>query len=507
MGRRHRHRRRRPTPTPTLAGRGDVRPRHAQPRGAARARRARGAARPLGRGVAGRARRRGYGRTRSTDDATATARRRRTPLSTYRLPDHQDFDLLEAARVLPYLHDLGVDWVYLSPLLASEPGSNHGYDVVRPRPHRPGARRRCRACRRCRPRRGGSGMGVLVDIVPNHVGVATPVGEPVVVGRARARPRVGVRRRLRHRLGGRWRPHRCIPVVGDDDSRTRDRAPRGRGRGGALPRPALPARARHDRPRSECTPAALRAGQLARGRRRPQLPPLLRRQHPGRDPGRGPRVVRRDPRRDRAAGSTRGSSTGCASTTPTACATPKRYLDDLAALTGGAYVLVEKILEPGEALPARLGHRRHHGLRRARADRPGAHRPGRRGAAGRARGPAPRRDRRLGADGPRQQARRRRRHPALRGPADHPRGRARAGVAGGARGRGRRRRRGRRAAGLLPGLPLLPARGPRPPRRRPSPPPASTGPTSPTTLDVLEPRALTTSGASRPGASSRPAAW
>ena len=51
---------------------------------------------------------------------------------------------------------------------------------------------------------------------------------------------------------------------------------------------------------------------------------------------------------------------------------PKRYLDDLAALTGGAYVLVEKILEPGEHLPADVGHRRHHRLRRARADRPGA---------------------------------------------------------------------------------------------------------------------------------------
>src|SRR4029079_5788685 len=68
------------------------------------------------------------------------------------------------------------------------------------------------------------------------------------------------------------------------------------------------------------------------------------------------------------AGSTRGSSTGCASTTPTACATPRRTsttspraapdalrdpaasLDDLAGLTGGAYVLVEKILEPGEKL-------------------------------------------------------------------------------------------------------------------------------------------------------------
>src|SRR6187402_1622838 len=54
----------------------------------------------------------------------------RTPVSTYRLQITPEFDLFEAARRLPYLHDLGVDWVYLSPLLASEPGSQHGYDVV-----------------------------------------------------------------------------------------------------------------------------------------------------------------------------------------------------------------------------------------------------------------------------------------------------------------------------------------------------------------------------------------
>ncbi len=95
------------------------------------------------------------------------------PTSTYRLQISQDFDLLEATRRLQYLHDLGVDWVYLSPLLESEPGSTHGYDVV--------------ACDRVDPSRGGAhglaalcaeahrlGMGVLVDIVPNHVGVATP---------------------------------------------------------------------------------------------------------------------------------------------------------------------------------------------------------------------------------------------------------------------------------------------------------------------------------------------
>ena len=97
----------------------------------------------------------------------------RTPVSTYRLQITARFDLFAAAEVLPYLHDLGVDWVYLSPLLEAEPGSDHGYDVV--------------AHDRIDPARGGAdglaavsaearrlGMGVLVDIVPNHVGIATP---------------------------------------------------------------------------------------------------------------------------------------------------------------------------------------------------------------------------------------------------------------------------------------------------------------------------------------------
>ena len=52
------------------------------------------------------------------------------PANTYRLQITEDFDLFEATRRLPYLHDLGVDWVYLSPLLSAEQGSSHGYDVV-----------------------------------------------------------------------------------------------------------------------------------------------------------------------------------------------------------------------------------------------------------------------------------------------------------------------------------------------------------------------------------------
>ena len=54
----------------------------------------------------------------------------RIPSSTYRLQITEEFDLVAASRRLAYLRDLGVDWVYLSPLLAAEPGSTHGYDVV-----------------------------------------------------------------------------------------------------------------------------------------------------------------------------------------------------------------------------------------------------------------------------------------------------------------------------------------------------------------------------------------
>jgi (1->4)-alpha-D-glucan 1-alpha-D-glucosylmutase len=99
------------------------------------------------------------------------------PTSTYRLQIHAGFDLFEAARRLPYLHDLGVDWVYLSPLLAAEPGSTHGYDVVafdrvdESRGGRDGLAALSAEARRL-------GMGVLVDTVPNHVGVATASANP-----------------------------------------------------------------------------------------------------------------------------------------------------------------------------------------------------------------------------------------------------------------------------------------------------------------------------------------
>lgn len=95
------------------------------------------------------------------------------PASTYRLQISPDFTLQHATRVLPYLHRLGADWVYLSPLLEAEPGSTHGYDVVdhsRVDPDRGGPEGLTQLANEAH----SLGMGVLVDIVPNHVGVATP---------------------------------------------------------------------------------------------------------------------------------------------------------------------------------------------------------------------------------------------------------------------------------------------------------------------------------------------
>ena len=56
----------------------------------------------------------------------------RTPASTYRLQIRSSFTLFDAAEKVPYLKSLGVDWVYLSPILTAEQGSDHGYDVTDP---------------------------------------------------------------------------------------------------------------------------------------------------------------------------------------------------------------------------------------------------------------------------------------------------------------------------------------------------------------------------------------
>jgi (1->4)-alpha-D-glucan 1-alpha-D-glucosylmutase len=139
----------------------------------------------------------------------------RTPTSTYRLQISADLDLRAARDVLPYLQELGVGWVYLSPVLRAAPGSNHGYDVVDPTvidPERGGPQAFDALARAAHE----LGMGVLVDIVPNHVGVAVPADNPwwwdlLANGRkSRFAPFFDVDWDV---AGGRVR----IPVVGEDD--------------------------------------------------------------------------------------------------------------------------------------------------------------------------------------------------------------------------------------------------------------------------------------------------
>ncbi|MDO5048412.1 MAG: malto-oligosyltrehalose synthase [Actinomycetaceae bacterium] len=110
----------------------------------------------------------------TTDHTHLPQAGRRTPLSTYRLQLTPDFPFEKAQGVLEYLVNLGVTDVYLSPILQAAPGSNHGYDVV---DHRHvsaqlGGREGFEAFAN---RAHELGLAVIVDIVPNHMAVPTPV--------------------------------------------------------------------------------------------------------------------------------------------------------------------------------------------------------------------------------------------------------------------------------------------------------------------------------------------
>ena len=92
------------------------------------------------------------------------------PTSTYRLQFHAGFRFVDAERIVPYLDDLGITHVYASPLLAARSGSPHGYDIVDHGALNPeiGSRADFERFVSELHRRG---MGLIMDFVPNHVGV------------------------------------------------------------------------------------------------------------------------------------------------------------------------------------------------------------------------------------------------------------------------------------------------------------------------------------------------
>ncbi|SKB46199.1 maltooligosyl trehalose synthase [Arthrobacter sp. 49Tsu3.1M3] len=278
----------------------------------------------------------------------------RTPVSTYRLQIRPGFTLQDAAQTMPYLKSLGVDWIYLSPILTAERGSDHGYDVTDPSaidPDRGGADGLLAASAAARE----AGMGVLVDIVPNHVGVATPAQNPWWWSLLKE----GQQSRYAQAFdvdwdfgGGRVR----IPVLGNDsdvdaleikDGELRyydHRFPLAEGTYTEGDSTGDDPREVHDRQHYELI-GWRRADTDLNYRRffavnslagiRVEIPEVFDEAHA--------EVVRwfRE-----------GLVDGLRIDHPDGLADPEGYLRRLREATGGSYLLIEKILEPGEALPA-----------------------------------------------------------------------------------------------------------------------------------------------------------
>src|SRR5688500_19927948 len=95
------------------------------------------------------------------------------PRATYRLQLNAAFTFADATTALPYLAQLGVSHVYLSPVLQAAPGSTHGYDVV-DHSHLSDDLGGAAAFHRLSDAAGALGLGVVVDVVPNHMSVPTP---------------------------------------------------------------------------------------------------------------------------------------------------------------------------------------------------------------------------------------------------------------------------------------------------------------------------------------------
>ncbi|MBN6191495.1 malto-oligosyltrehalose synthase [Aneurinibacillus sp. BA2021] len=286
----------------------------------------------------------------------------RRPLSTYRLQISRDLPLDAAAELAPYLADLGASWVYVSPLLAAVHGSTHGYDVVdhtrvdADRGGEAGLERFAAAAH-------DAGLGVLVDIVPNHVGVAVPRQNPwwwEVLRLGRQTRRAAAFDIDWAAGGGRI----LLPLLGSAPDEARAN--------GELVVDATPAADAPDgvlRYFEHELPLAPGTAALA-----DDLPRLLAAQHYElrywEDQNTdltyrrffavselaGVRVelpdVFADSHREILRWLREGLADGLRVDHPDGLVDPGGYLEQLADATGRAYTLVEKILEPGEALPA-----------------------------------------------------------------------------------------------------------------------------------------------------------
>jgi (1->4)-alpha-D-glucan 1-alpha-D-glucosylmutase len=88
--------------------------------------------------------------------------------AAYRLQLTAGFDFAAARSLVPYLRDLGVSHLYLSPSLQARAGSTHGYDVIDPG-RLSEALGGAEGFRRLAGAANDAGMGLILDVVPNHM--------------------------------------------------------------------------------------------------------------------------------------------------------------------------------------------------------------------------------------------------------------------------------------------------------------------------------------------------
>jgi (1->4)-alpha-D-glucan 1-alpha-D-glucosylmutase len=105
-----------------------------------------------------------------TDDS-ATAPGTRIPTATYRIQFNAGFTFQQATDIVPYLAELGISCLYASPYLQARPGSMHGYDIVNHAALNPEIGTEHDHARMSAALRE-HGLGHLLDIVPNHMGIA-----------------------------------------------------------------------------------------------------------------------------------------------------------------------------------------------------------------------------------------------------------------------------------------------------------------------------------------------
>ncbi len=271
------------------------------------------------------------------------------PSSTYRLQITPSFDLSAAAELVGYLDTLGAGAVYCSPLLQSASGSSHGYDVVDPtridlaRGGASGWRALVESARSA-----GHGQGLVVDIVPNHLGVADASENPAwwdVLRRGPASPYAawfdierGSRRLLIPVLGDNFDADRDLSIV-DGELRYHDhRFPIAPGTQGGSPAEV------HDRQHYELVDHRRASVELTHRRFfaittlagvRVEDPEVFEATH---------RQILR--------WTSAGEVDGLRIDHPDGLADPRGYLARLRSRAPDAWITVEKVLQPGEQLPA-----------------------------------------------------------------------------------------------------------------------------------------------------------